>query len=52
MTEFREFTCGECNAEFTTNFTDDEVECPECGARRCPHCAAWFSGDLANDDDG
>ena len=42
---FRDFTCGACGETHSTNFSVDEVECPECGARRCPCCRAWFGGD-------
>jgi hypothetical protein len=35
-------TCGGCGVEFGTNFAVEELECPECEARRCPECQAWF----------
>lgn len=38
-----EVTCGVCGEEFGTNRVE-EMECPECEARRCPHCATWFGG--------
>jgi hypothetical protein len=38
-------TCGSCGEDYGTNVTDlDEIECAECGARRCPHCQKWFGG--------
>lgn len=40
-------TCGGCGSEFGTNFAVAELECPECEARRCPSCHAWFGGDDA-----
>jgi hypothetical protein len=39
---FCDVTCGECGEEFGTNFTAEEIECPECEARRCPDCRTWF----------
>lgn len=44
---FREITCGACGETFGTNFADDEVECPDCDARRSPCCGSWFGGDVA-----
>lgn len=37
-------TCGACGEEFTTNCSTDDLECPECDAKRCPHCGGWFGG--------
>lgn len=37
-------TCGGCGEEFGTNVAVAELECPECEARRCPSCQAWFGG--------
>jgi len=38
-------TCGGCGVEFGTNFAVEELECPECEARRCPACHTWFGGE-------
>ena len=38
-----EFTCGQCGEEFSTNCDISDIECPECGSRRCEHCAKWSS---------
>lgn len=38
-------TCGHCDEEFGTNFRVEEIECPECESRRCPHCKAWFGAE-------
>jgi hypothetical protein len=40
------FTCGLCGFTFGTNFRTEEIECPECEARRCPHCETWFGSQL------
>jgi hypothetical protein len=40
----KDITCGSCGEEFGTNADDDEIECTECDARRCPHCKRWFGG--------
>lgn len=37
-----EYECGSCGTVFGTNFKTEEIECPECEARRCPHCETWF----------
>jgi hypothetical protein len=37
-----QYTCGQCGMTFGTNFDEDKIECPECEARRCPHCKTWF----------
>jgi DNA-directed RNA polymerase subunit RPC12/RpoP len=37
-----QYTCGQCGETFGTNFRTEEIECPECEARRCPHCETWF----------
>jgi hypothetical protein len=37
-----QYTCGQCGETFGTNFRIEEIECPECEARRCPHCETWF----------
>lgn len=34
--------CGDCNTEFDL----DEMECPNCGAARCPRWAWWALGGL------
>jgi DNA-directed RNA polymerase subunit RPC12/RpoP len=44
MNGMREFTCGNCGEEFSTNCYDDDIACPECGARKCPECDFWFGG--------
>lgn len=44
MTEVREFTCGNCGSEFSTNCDDDDICCPECEAQKCPNCDFWFGG--------
>ena len=41
----REYTCDQCGETFGTNVHEDEVECANCGARRCPHCETWFGGE-------
>jgi hypothetical protein len=46
---WHDVTCGSCGSEFGTNFAIDQIDCVECGARRCPHCATWFGGE--EDDD-
>ena len=38
-------TCGACGEEFGTNFAVENIRCPECEARRCPHCRTWFGDD-------
>ena len=38
-------TCGSCGEEFGTNFRIEDIDCPECEARRCPHCATWFGAE-------
>jgi hypothetical protein len=40
-----QYTCGQCGETFGTNFTEDEIECAYCSARRCPHCHEWFGGE-------
>jgi DNA-directed RNA polymerase subunit RPC12/RpoP len=42
---FWDVTCGACGAEFGTNFRVEEIACPECEARRCPHCRHWFGAE-------
>lgn len=37
-----EYACGQCGTTFGTNVAEDRIECPECDARRCPHCETWF----------
>jgi hypothetical protein len=39
------YTCGQCGETFGTNCDEDDIRCPECGARRCPHCETWFGGE-------
>lgn len=39
-----EYTCGSCDETFGTNCDEDDIQCPECGATRCPHCEQWFGG--------
>jgi hypothetical protein len=40
-----DITCGSCGEDYGTNVPDaDEIECPECGAHRCPRCTAWYGG--------
>jgi len=39
-----EFICGECGFVFGSNCGEDDIECPECGSRACPHCHNWFGG--------
>jgi hypothetical protein len=39
---WHDVTCGACGKEFGTNFRVEEIECPECEARRCPNCRTWF----------
>ena len=41
----RDLTCGACGTEFGTNFDVDQIDCPECDARRCPCCGEWFGGE-------
>jgi hypothetical protein len=41
----RDLTCGACGGGFGTNFSEEEIECAHCDARRCPHCGEWFGGD-------
>jgi DNA-directed RNA polymerase subunit RPC12/RpoP len=41
----RDLTCGACGTEFGTNFDVDQIDCPECDARRCPHCGEWFGAE-------
>lgn len=43
--KLRNFICTSCGELFTTNCTDDDIECPTCDARRCPVCGGWFGGD-------
>jgi len=38
------YVCGNCGEEFGTNCDVDDIQCTECGARRCPACAEWFGG--------
>jgi hypothetical protein len=42
---FYDVTCGNCGGEHGTNFAVDQIECPHCEARRCPHCGGWFGGE-------
>ena len=42
---WKDVTCGSCGEESGTNFRDEEIDCPECEARRCPHCKRWFGGE-------
>jgi hypothetical protein len=43
---FFDVTCGNCGGEHGTNFAIDQIECPHCEARRCPHCGGWFGEEL------
>lgn len=38
------YECESCGEEFDSNCDDDDIECPECGARRCPCCLNWYGG--------
>lgn len=37
-----DITCGGCGEEFGTNCDLGDMQCPECEARRCPHCGQWY----------
>jgi len=41
----KDYTCGSCGADFGTNCYDDDIQCVDCGAHRCPHCGDWFGGE-------
>lgn len=41
----RELTCDACGGVFGTNFSEEQIECAHCDARRCPHCGEWFGRD-------
>jgi hypothetical protein len=43
---FFDVTCGACGGEHGTNFAIDQIECPHCESRRCPHCGGWFGEEL------
>lgn len=38
-------TCGSCGMEHGGNLDENDIECPFCEARRCPHCKTWFGGE-------
>jgi DNA-directed RNA polymerase subunit RPC12/RpoP len=40
-----EYTCGRCGETFSTNCDEDDIQCTECDAHRCPCCGTWFGGD-------
>jgi hypothetical protein len=47
-----QYTCGSCGETFGSNCDQDDITCPYCEARRCPHCKRWFGSEYADDEPG
>ena len=43
--KMHDYTCGRCGETFSTNCDEDDIQCTDCEARRCPCCGSWFGGE-------
>lgn len=44
-----QYTCGACGETHGSNCDPDDIVCPYCEARRCPHCLKWFGAEFGED---
>ena len=54
MNTMKDYTCGLCGEEFSSNCSPGDIQCTECEARLCPCCGTWFSelGEMSKHQDG